>query len=1269
MASSSSGGLRRGVASVAAVVLLSAGVVWVGATGAVAAEPPSTAVTIAGQSLRIDITDPATPTARVEAPSVLTVRGTARIGEPQPDVLNAAFVVDVSNSTETGTYDCNGDGVLDGRDDFNGAGSAIGRIIDCEIAGVLAINESLVDRTNTNTALLAFAQRPGLADMQADAGTQAFTPAGHDSAGPLPGDVETVARSLRTNGGSGSIGQYSSVTGLGSSTGYRDAVSLLASTLGAAPAGEERVAFFFSDGTPSDGFQTGSASETAALVSAGIKVNTFAVGALAGGCATTMPLGFLASSTGGTCTSVADPGALTAVIAQAATIAAVEYSLDGAAFAPVGAYDPAAGTFSVQVPVTLGSHTLRVRVRASDGTVAQDSVTITGIDAPDVAPASFSVAEGMPLAVPAGATDLDTPRADLTYAWSPADGRLSATDAESPTFTSDDDGVFAYAVTVTDADGLSATATKTITVTNVAPAVSSIALSPVVNEGEPTEATVTFADPGSDDSHTVRFEWGDGSQTTMALDERSRTHTVSASHTYPAGSPDTVLRVIVTDDDGGSGFGEQLVDINHGPGAALDRDAYQVTEGSALAIGASYADPDGDALTATLSALGRSSGGVLDGSGTLGLVIGPDLTVDDGTHVVSAHVEDPHGLIGGDTATLTVLNAPPVITGLDVPTHVLPGSYFSISGDLTDPGVADTHTVSVSWSDGSTAPASVTGGGGSAAFTATHSFATYGTYVGTVRTCDDDGGCASQQLVIAVGTPPIADAGPDHSVAEGSRIALPGAAHDPDAADGQRLSVSWDPDDGHLTEADTLSPTFHAVDEGTFGYTLTVCDDLGVCAFDDVTIVVINVAPTIDALTATEDTATQTVQLRVEWSDPGNLDDFTGTIHWGDGVADAFSAGTGERSLVRSHAYGTSGSYSIRVQLADDALDFDVATTAIDVVLNRAPSVDAGGSYVVPEGGTLRLAGTATDPEGADLAVGWSPTSLFSSGGSSLQPTFNAAGLDGSSAGTPHTVRLWADDGLPHGWAETSAEVRVFNVAPRITSLTGPNGPVPVGSTATIDVAFFDPSPTDVHTVRFQWADGAVQTVSVLDGSGRATATRGASDAGVSTVTVSVADSDGAVTAATFEYVVAYDPTAGFVTGAGSISSPPGAYPDEPLATGKATFGLLSRYQKGATVPTGDTQFQFKGVGLSFESTAYEYLVVSGTKATYRGVGTVNGAGSYGFEVTVIDGTKGNPDRFRIRIWDHNRGNASLYDNELGTPGSGDPTTQIATGSIVIHKG
>jgi len=41
---------------------------------------------------------------------------------------------------------------------------------------------------------------------------------------------------------------------------------------------------------------------------------------------------------------------------------------------------------------------------------------------------------------------------------------------------------------------------------------------------------------------------------------------------------------------------------------------------------------------------------------------------------------------------------------------------------------------------------------------------------------------------------------------------------------------------------------------------------------------------------------------------------------------------------------------------------------------------------------------------------------------------------------------------------------------------------------------------------------------------------------------------------------------------------------------------------------------------IKFYSSNYEWLVVAGSKAQFKGTGTINGNGEYGFILTAVDG-------------------------------------------------
>ena len=177
-------------------------------------------------------------------------------------------------------------------------------------------------------------------------------------------------------------------------------------------------------------------------------------------------------------------------------------------------------------------------------------------------------------------------------------------------------------------------------------------------------------------------------------------------------------------------------------------------------------------------------------------------------------------------------------------------------------------------------------------------------------------------------------------------------------------------------------------------------------------------------------------------------------------------------------------------------------------------------------------------------------------------------------------------------------------------------------------------------------------------------ATLGTIAVGVYNICVTATDDSGLDSNTQCTILAVYDPNNGFVTGGGWFNSPAGAYAGDPNLTGKATFGFVSKYVKGRTLPTGNTEFQFKAGSLNFSSSSYEWLVVNqaGSNAQFKGAGTINGAGNYTFMLWATDGDKDtNPltlDTFRIKIWD-TATQAVVYDN--GTE------TVIGGGNIMVQ--
>jgi Bacterial lectin/Concanavalin A-like lectin/glucanases superfamily/HYR domain/PKD domain/Lectin C-type domain len=268
----------------------------------------------------------------------------------------------------------------------------------------------------------------------------------------------------------------------------------------------------------------------------------------------------------------------------------------------------------------------------------------------------------------------------------------------------------------------------------------------------------------------------------------------------------------------------------------------------------------------------------------------------------------------------------------------------------------------------------------------------------------------------------------------------------------------------------------------------------------------------------------------------------------------------------------------------------------------------------------------------------------------------------------PTTVNVTATDAC--GLTRTcSFTVTVTNQLPVVASVAGPAAPLALGSVTNATITFTD---NNVTNAAINWDDGSglqniTNPVSPL------TVSHTYATPGVYSIFVTLTDACGKVSA-TYEYqfVVIFDPSGGFITGGGWINSPAGAYLANPLLTGRANFGFVAKYKKGSNVPDGNTEFQYKTGNINFSSSLYDEgrLVISGAKASFKGVGTINGSGNFGFLITAIDGQVsggGGIDKFRMKIWDKNNSNAIVYDNNLGVDENDVPTTALAGGSIVIH--
>ncbi|MDP9264709.1 MAG: Ig-like domain-containing protein [Chloroflexota bacterium] len=444
----------------------------------------------------------------------------------------------------------------------------------------------------------------------------------------------------------------------------------------------------------------------------------------------------------------------------------------------------------------------------------------------------------------------------------------------------------------------------------------------------------------------------------------------------------------------------------------------------------------------------------------------------------------------------------------------------------------------------------------------------------------------------------------------------------------------------------------------------------------------VNDAPVVDAGPNASINEGGTFTSSGSFTDPDN-DIWTATVDYGDGTGIQPLTLTG-KTFGLNHTYTDNGTFTVTVTVNDHNGGIG-SDTAVVTVANVAPSnVNlTAAPATINENDSISLTGSFSDPGTRDthtVTITWgdgSPATTLTLAAGVTTFTASHQYLDDNPTGTAsdvNTITATVTDNAGATGTGTTT-VTVNNVAPVITTITGPTGPLAIQSTVSITANFTDIGTLDTHTCTFHWDDGTPDTTVTAagSGSGSCTATHKYGMSDIYTVTVTVTDDDTGSTTRTYEsFVVIYDANNGFVTGGGWITSPPGAYATNPTLTGKATFGFVSQYKKGATVPTGNTEFQFQVGNLNFNSTAYEWLVISGARAQYKGSGTINGSGNYGFLLTAVDGQVtggGGIDKFRIKIWNSTpTGDVVVYDNQMGAPEDSSSSTALGGGSITIHK-
>lgn len=879
----------------------------------------------------------------------------------------------------------------------------------------------------------------------------------------------------------------------------------------------------------------------------------------------------------------------------------------------------AAGNLSALVAAACGATNASFVLRASDSCQSSTEATLTvTIDPnlPTVAtqPQNQTACVGAPVSFSAAITG-----AGLSYQWRKDGAPIAGANAHTlsiPSATAADVG--SYDLVATNACGTVTTNAATLTI-NPATAITTQPTTQTACVGAAVTFNVAATGAG------LSYQWRKGGVSIAGA--TSSSFSLAAATAADAGSYDVVVR-------GSCGtVTSQTASLTVNDATAINTQPVNQTVCEGTATSFSVA-----ASGTNLSYQWRKNGSAIPGATSSTFNLASTAASDAGSYDVM--VTGSCGVLTSSAATLTI-NQPTAITTPPSSQTVCVGAPASFAVAATGTGLT------YQWrKDGVNIPGATASTYALAAATATDAGSYDVIVTGACNTLTATAATLTVNAATTITTQPLSQT---RSVGQSVSFSV--------AATGTGVTYQWRKNGANIAAATNSTFTIATLAAGDVGsYDVVVSGACGNVTSTAATLSLSCTSLTLSPATlpgGTFGTAYPSTTFTATGGSGSVNFALTGTLPTGMSFAGGTLAGTPTQggsfplTITATDANGCTGSvnYTFVVNRLPVARCQDVTVTA-DATCTATADINNGSS----------------DPDGDTLTITQSPAGPYAVG--------------------THTVTLRAEDGRG-GVSTCTATVTVNAPQPEPTITAPVSGAIfAVGTPVNLTGTFTDLLGT-THTATWQFVSGTttltqagVVTEPAGTTPGAVTATRTFTAAGVYQVTLTVANNcggtDSATTVGTDQFsalLVIYDPAAGFVTGGGWITSPAGAYVPNPTLTGKANFGFVSKYQNGANVPTGNTEFQFKAGNLNFKSTSYEWLVVAGAKAQYKGYGTINNAGNYRFMLTVIDGQQsggGGADKFRMRIWAD--GGGLVYDNQLNALDSDDPTTLLGGGQITIHK-
>jgi len=318
----------------------------------------------------------------------------------------------------------------------------------------------------------------------------------------------------------------------------------------------------------------------------------------------------------------------------------------------------------------------------------------------------------------------------------------------------------------------------------------------------------------------------------------------------------------------------------------------------------------------------------------------------DGAHTVRADARDAAGNVGSDSVGVTVDNtAPTANAGADQ--AVTPGTLVTFDGTSSSDAIG---IASHAWTFTDGGPQSLSGA------TPSYTFSNAGTFVVTLTVTDRAGNTAADTMTVTVAldlAPPVARAGADQSVLQGTLVSLDGSASTDDVGID---NYTWSFTDSTAVTLYGAVVEHRFLSVGNQAVTLTVRDVASKTATDTMWVNV-----TADAIPPVADAGPG---RRIDLGQQVALDGSASS----DNVAVAiftwtFVDGSPQTLSGSSVAYTftTVGNATVTLTVTDYAGNFDSGLTWVDVVADVLPPVaNAGADVTIALGDTVTLDGSGS---------------------------------------------------------------------------------------------------------------------------------------------------------------------------------------------------------------------------------------------------------------------------------------------------------------------